>query len=366
LATYFVTGCAGFIGWRVTEFLLADGHTVVGVDNLNDAYDVRLKHWRLDQIKGRPNFTFRHLDICNREVLRGLFDQQSEIRNPKFDAVINLAARAGVRQSVENPWVYYETNVTGTLNLLELCREFGVRKFVLASTSSLYGAKNTQPFREDANTDGPLSPYAASKKAAEALCYTYHYLYGMDVVVLRYFTVYGPAGRPDMSLFRFVQWISEGRPVIVYGDGQQARDFTYVDDIARGTIAAVHYLQTADDRRTTAGTTTDRRQPTAVIRGIGDQRSVVGGPVFEIINLGSDRPVVLMDAIRLVEELVGKKANIEYRPRHPADVLATWADIGKAERLLGWRPETRFREGIVRLVVWYLESRGWAREIATR
>jgi UDP-glucuronate 4-epimerase len=365
LATYLVTGCAGFIGWKVTEFLLAEGHTVVGVDNLNDAYDVRLKHWRLDQIKEHPNFTFHHLDICNREALRELFNPQSAIRNPKFDAVINLAARAGVRQSLENPWVYFETNVTGTLNLLELCREFGVKKFVLATTSSLYGANNPRPFREDANTDGPLSPYAASKKAAEALCYTYHYLYGMGVVVLRYFTVYGPAGRPDMSLFRFVQWISDGRPVIVYGDGQQSRDFTYVDDNARGTIAAVHYPQTADDRRTTAGTTTDRRQPTAVIRGIGSQRSVVGGPVFEIINLGSDRPVVLMDAMRLVEELVGKRAHIEYRPRHPADVLATWADIGKAERLLGWRPQVPFEEGIRKLTGWYTENREWAKRIAT-
>jgi nucleoside-diphosphate-sugar epimerase len=353
---------------------------VVGVDNLNDAYDVRLKHWRLAQLEGKPGFTFHRLDITDREALRSLFQATTDGRpqtaettavSGPWSAVINLAARAGVRQSVENPWVYYETNVTGTLNLLELCREFGVKKFVLASTSSLYGnvqrsnVQTLQPFREDMNTDGPLSPYAASKKAAEALCYTYHYLYDIDVTVLRYFTVYGPAGRPDMSLFRFVQWISEGRPVIVYGDGQQSRDFTYVDDIARGTIAAVHYLQTADDRRTTAGTTTDRRQPTALIRGIGGQRSVVGGPVFEIINLGSDRPVVLMDAIRLVEELVGKKAHIEYRPRHPADMLATWADISKAERLLRWRPHMAFETGVSRLVDWYRQNCAWAGEIVT-
>jgi len=332
-----VTGCAGFIGWKVCEFLLADGHTVVGVDNLNDAYDVRLKQWRLAQIEGQPGFEFHRLDICDRPAIADVFSLQFAIRHSQFDAVINLAARAGVRQSVENPWVYFETNVTGTLNLLELCKEYEVKKFILASTSSLYGANNRRPFREDANTDGPLSPYAASKKAAEALCYTYHYLYGLDVTVLRYFTVYGPAGRPDMSLFRFVQWISEGRPVIVYGDGQQSRDFTYVDDIARGTIAALFNPQ-----------------------------SEIRNPKYEIINLGSDRPVVLMEAIRLVEELVGKKAHIEHNPRHPADVLATWADIGKAERLLGWKPQTRFESGVSRLVDWYRKNRVWASEIVTQ
>ena len=333
MATYLVTGCAGFIGWKVCEFLLADSHTIVGLDNLNDAYDPRLKHWRLAQLQGKPGFTFHQLDITNWQHLGELWRIQGNSGETggtqPFDAVVNLAARAGVRQSVENPWVYFETNVTGTLNLLELCREFGVRKFVLASTSSLYGADNPRPFREDANTDGPLSPYAASKKAAEALCYTYHYLYGIDVTVLRYFTVYGPAGRPDMSLFRFVQWMSEGRPVIVYGDGQQSRDFTYVDDIAQGTVAA--------------------------LRPLG----------YEVINLGSDEPIVLMEAIQLVEELVGKKASIEYKPRHPADVLATWANVNKAERLLDWRPQTQFRAGVARLVAWYQENREWAREIKT-
>lgn len=321
MANYLVTGAAGFIASKVCELLLADGHVVTGVDNMNDAYDVRLKHWRLEQLRGRGDFNFQTLDITARESLRPLFKSGS------FDAVINLAARAGVRASVENPWIYVDTNMTGSLNLLELCRQHGVKKFVLASTSSLYGEANPRPFREDADTDRPLSPYAASKKGAEALCYTYHHLYGLDVTVLRYFTVYGPAGRPDMSLFRFVQWISEGRPVLVYGDGRQERDFTYVEDIARGTIAA--------------------------LRPLG----------YEIINLGSDAPIVLLDAIHWIEELVGKPAQFRYAPRHAADVLATWADISKAERLLGWKPQCDFRTGVQNLVTWYQVNRTWAKDV---
>ncbi len=324
-----LTGCAGFIGYKVAECLLAAGHTVVGLDDLNDAYDIRLKSWRLQQIIPHPKFQFHKLDITDRAALRALFESGlgPDLQRPA--AVINLAARAGVRQSVENPWVYFETNVTGTLNLLELCRALEVRKVVLASTSSVYGQRNPLPYGEDADTDGPLSPYAASKKSAEAVCYAYHYLYGIDTTILRYFTVYGPAGRPDMSLFRFVQWISEGRPVTVYGDGQQSRDFTFVDDIAQGTVAALAPLG------------------------------------YEIINLGSDSPIILMTAVRLVEELVGKKAEIVYTSRHPADVTATWADISKAGRLLGWRPQSTFRDGVAEMVRWYRANRAWAMDVPT-
>ena len=324
-----VTGCAGFIGSKVCELLLADSHAVVGVDNLNDAYDVRLKKWRLDQFKYVPKFSLFERDICDRTGLRETFEQTAKIDKSNFDAVINLAARAGVRQSVKSPWVYVDTNITGTLNLLDLCREFGVKKFVLASTSSLYGANSSQPFHEDVNTDGPLSPYAASKKGAEALCYSYHYLYGLDVTVPRYFTVYGPAGRPDMSLFRFVQWISEGRTVTVYGNGQQSRDFTYIDDIARGTVAA--------------------------LRPVG----------YEVVNLGSDKPVILNDAIQLVERLVDRKAEIHQEPPQQADVMATWADISKAKSLLGWQPQTSFETGVENLVHWYRENREWASKVVT-
>src|SRR5262249_45186422 len=271
-----VTGCAGFIAARVTELLLAGGHTVVGLDNLNGAYGVRLKRWRLAQLAGRLGFAFWQLDIADRPALRALFVPRADRGQVPFDAVIHLAARAGVRQSVENPHVYFETNVTGTLNVLELCREFGVKKFVLASSSSLYGTAERRPFREDANTDGPLSPYAASKKAAEVLAYTYHYLHDVDVTTLRYFTAYGPAMRPDMSLFRFVQRISEGQPIAIFGDGSQERDFTYVDDLARGTVAGLTPLGHA------------------------------------VVNLGADKPVVLLDVVRLIEALAGKKACLEF------------------------------------------------------
>ena len=329
MARYLVTGAAGFIAARVCEFLLDEGHAVVGADEMNDAYDVRLKHYRLARLKDRPGFVFHQLDVTRLELLRALFKENAGDGAPPFDAVLNLAARAGVRQSIENPWAYFETNVTGALNLLELCRDFGVTKFVLASTSSAYGAEAPAPFREDAPSDRPLSPYAASKKAAEALCHTYHHLAGIDVSVLRYFTVYGPAGRPDMSLFRFTQWICEGKPVIVYGDGTQSRDFTYVDDIARGTIAAIKPIS------------------------------------YEIINLGSDEPVALNDAIARIEVLTEKKARIRHEERNPADVDATWANIEKAERLLGWRPRVRLAEGLAHLVEWYAANREWAKDIRT-
>lgn len=321
LAKYLLTGCAGFIASRVAEMLLDAGHTVVGVDNLNDAYDPRLKRWRLDRLCARAErFRFHLLEITDSDALERLFAAESSA-GASLGAVINLAARAGVRPSVENPWIYYETNVVGTLNLLEMCRRWGVKKFVLASTSSLYGACNPVPYREDADTNRPLSPYAASKKAAEALAYTYHHLYGLDVSIPRYFTVYGPAGRPDMSVFRFVRRIAEGEPIVVFGDGSQQRDFTYVDDIARGTIAA--------------------------LRPLG----------YEVINLGGDRPVRLLEVIEQISRLVGRSARIEYRPAHPADVPATWADIAQARHLLSWSPEVPIEEGLRRSVDWYHENR---------
>ena len=324
MSVYLVTGAAGFIGSKVAELLLSDEHEVLGIDNMNHAYDVRLKKWRLERLLQNKSFRFYEIDIADKKKIEDFFKE-----NNKIDAIINLAARAGVRQSVENPWVYFDTNVTGTLNLLEMCRNYGIKKFILASSSSVYGNSSSMPYKEDTPTDEPLSPYASSKKSAETLCYTYHYLYNIDITVFRYFTVYGPAGRPDMSLFRFVQWIMEERPIVVFGDGKQSRDFTYIDDIARGTVLG--------------------------LKSSG----------YKIINLGSDKPVVLMDAIQLIEKFTGKKAEIRYLPRHPADVPATWADISRASELLGWKPETRFEDGVKKLVDWYKENRGWAKDIET-
>ena len=324
-----VTGCAGFIGSKVTEALLKDGHTVLGIDNLNTAYDPRLKKWRLDQIKDHKDFEFHKIDITDHSALSQLFIERSGNFNRygSIDAVMNLAARAGVRQSVENPWVYFETNVTGTLNLLELCREHGIKKFVLASTSSLYGEHNPRPFQEDADTSRPLSPYAASKKAAETLCYTHHYLHGLDATILRFFTVYGPAGRPDMSIFRFIRWIAEGEPLMLYGDGSQERDFTYVEDIAKGVVASLGRLG------------------------------------FEIINLGSDNPNSLLEVIQEIQILVGKDAIIEYLPYQPTDVSATWADVAKASRLLLWKPSTSISVGLRQTVEWYEKNRSLANKL---
>ncbi len=321
MSTYLVTGTSGFIAGRTASLLLEDGHTVVGVDNMNDYYDIRLKQHRLERLQEHSGFAFREADIEDMQTLDPLFSDYT------FDAVVNLAARAGVRYSMENPHVYMSTNAIGTLNLLELMRRHGVEKFVLASTSSLY-AGHDMPFLETLPVNTPLSPYAASKKAAEAMAYSYHHLYGTDVSVLRYFTVFGPAGRPDMSVFRFTKWIDEGVPIELFGDGSQSRDFTYVDDIARGTIKA--------------------------LRPLG----------YEIINLGGGRnPVSINTLISMIEENLGKQASINQKPFHKADMLETWADISKADALLEWRPEVSLADGIAETIAWYQNNHEWLRDV---
>jgi len=322
-----VTGCAGFIGWKVSEQLLDEGMNAVGIDNLNDYYDPRLKEWRLAQLKAkgaggrsRAEFNFNQCDISDFDSVKAVFT------NHKIDAVINLAARAGVRASLEDPWVYLDTNTKGTLNLLECCKEYSVHKFILASTSSLYGL-NGMPFREADKTDTPLAPYSATKKGAEVLCYSYHYLYGLDISIPRYFTVYGPAGRPDMSIFIFIKNIDNGIPITVFGDGKQQRDFSYIDDIAHGTLKCL--------------------QPFG----------------YEIFNLGNDNPVELMYVINLIEDILGKRAVMKFSPRHPADVFATWADIEKSRNKLNWYPKTTIEEGIKKTVQWYNENRAFVNSL---
>ncbi len=319
--TYLVTGVAGFIASQVARMLVEQGHRVVGLDNLNDYYDVSLKQHRIDRLANLDGFQFVKLDIEDVAGLGQLFGAH------RFDAVLNLAARAGVRYSMINPHVYMTTNAMGSLNLLEEMRRRGIRKYVLASTSSLYAGQE-MPFDESLAVNTPISSYAASKKAAELMAYSHHYLYEMDISICRYFTVYGPAGRPDMCIFRFIKWIDQGQPLILFGDGSQSRDFTYVDDIARGTIAA--------------------------LKPVG----------YEIFNLGGGKqPITLNLVIGKLEQLLGKKARIEYRDFHRADIVSTYANIEKADRMLDWRPETSLDAGLERCVQWYVQNKPWSESV---
>ncbi len=325
MSHYLVTGAAGFIGARTSTILIEQGHTVVGVDNMNDAYDPRMKEYRLKKLQALRGFEFVRADISDKEILK----RKSAVTDRPFDGVINLAARAGVRFSVENPWAFLESNTIGTLNMLEVCRQFGCKKFILASTSSIYGENPIYPTPETASSSEPMQPYAASKKGAEVLAHSYHHLYDIDVTVVRYFTVYGPAGRPDLAIFRFVQWINEGQPIRINGDGNQSRGFTYVDDIARGTIAALKPLG------------------------------------YEVINLGGHEVISINGLVELIEELTGKKANVQYGPPNLADMFMNQADVTKAREMLGWNPQVNLKEGIKNLIDWYMAERSWAKEVLT-
>jgi len=324
MSNYIVTGAAGFIGSRVSQLLIAEGHQVIGVDNMNDAYDVRIKEFRLKSLLKIDSFIFHKKDISKWEEVKAIAES-----SPQIDGVINLAARAGVRASTEAPFKVLSSNTTGALSMLELCRHYDVPKIIQASTSSIYGANCPYPTPETANSDFPLQAYAASKKGAEVLCHSYHHLFGVDVSILRFFTVYGPAGRPDLAMFRFIQWITEGCTLHLNGDGEQSRGFTYIDDIARGIILALKPLG------------------------------------YEIINLGGHEVITISKLITLTEELVGKKATIETHLAHPADMRQNWADISKAREMLGWEPRVGLREGMQNLVDWYNTERNWARDIDT-
>lgn len=328
MANYIVTGAAGFIGSRVTEMLLNAGHGVIGWDNLNDAYDVRVKRWRLNRLTGRPGFTFQALDIGEWAGVEAAA-LQIDGRPVAIDGVINMAARAGVRAAVSDPWVYVQSNMVGTLNMMELCRRQGIGKFILASTSSIYGADPEFPTPETASSDYPLQPYAASKKGAEALAHSYHFLHNLDVTIFRFFTVYGPAGRPDMSMFRFCQWIAEGRALRLNGDGEQTRGFTYIDDIARGVIQGLKPLG------------------------------------YEVINLGGHEVISMNGLISILEGMIGRKAQVVHQLPDPADALANCANVEKAGRMLGWEPQVTLQEGVQRMVDWYMAERSWLADVET-
>jgi UDP-glucuronate 4-epimerase len=310
-----VTGGAGFIGSHLVERLLAEGHRVVCLDNFDDFYDPTLKRRNLAQAMKQPGFRLVEGDLRDEGGLKKIFAGE------KFELVAHLAAKAGVRPSVENPALYVDVNLRGTVCLLEACKSHAVRRFIFASSSSVYGNSSRVPFAEEDPVNTPISPYAATKKAGELLCHAHHHLYGMDIACLRYFTVYGPRQRPEMAIHNFTRSILEGKKIFLFGDGSSRRDYTYIDDAVGGTLGAL------------------RRE-----HG------------FEVYNIGESQTITLAELIRAIEEQVGKKAIIEHLPEQPGDVKLTYAEIGKAGERLGYNPQTKIREGLGRFVRWYLDE----------
>ncbi|MCX7394456.1 MAG: NAD-dependent epimerase [Planctomycetales bacterium] len=327
---YLVTGAAGFIGMHVSAALLDRGDDVVGLDNLNSYYTVQLKRDRLTQLRQKARFTFQELDLADRERLPQLFTSE------KFDVVINLAAQAGVRYSLTNPHVYVDSNIVGYVNVLEACRHSGVKHLVYASSSSVYGANATMPFSIHHNVDHPLSLYAATKKANELMAHTYSHLYSLPTTGLRFFTVYGPWGRPDMALWLFTRAILNGEPIDVFNNGQMRRDFTYIDDIVQGVIRIADQIPTGDP----AWSGTDPDPATS------------RGP-YRIYNIGNNQPIELLHLIETLERAIGKNAVKNFLPLQPGDVLATYADVDDLIRDVGFRPTTAIEQGVQRFVEWY-------------
>ena len=313
-----LTGGAGFIGSHVAEALLRQGAELTIVDDLDDFYSPNWKRANLEEIRRAGDFQFLQADICDPVLLRKLFTEM------RFDALVHLAARAGVRPSLEQPRLYERVNVAGTLNLLDLCREFGVSKVLFGSSSSVYGVSSHIPFSEGQTDLRPISPYAATKIAGELLCCTYAHLYRLSIVCLRFFTVYGPRQRPDLAIHKFTSQIESGKPIRLYGDGNSGRDYTYVDDIVAGVLGALEYLSRDN-----------------------------GTALFEVFNLGNSHPVKLAEMVAALERATGRTAKYSHEPDQPGDVPLTWADISKASRLLGYKPITSFDEGLQRFVSWY-------------
>jgi UDP-glucuronate 4-epimerase len=325
-----VTGAAGFIGFTTARRLLERGDEVVGLDNLNEYYDVRLKLARLEILKEMPGFRFVKLDLADRPGMTALFERE------RFGRVIHLAAQAGVRYSIENPLAYVDSNVVGFANVLEGCRHHGVEHLVYASTSSVYGANTKMPFSVHQNVDHPLSFYAATKKANELMAHTYAHLYSLPVTGLRFFTVYGPWGRPDMALFLFTRSILAGEPINVFNYGHHRRDFTYIDDIAEGVVRCCDRIATANH-----GWDSDAPDP-------GTSRAP-----YRLYNIGNNQPVELMHYIHVLEECLGRKAELNLLPLQQGDVPDTWADIDDLQRDAGYRPATPVETGVRRFVDWY-------------
>jgi len=310
-----VTGAAGFIGSHVCEALVKEEKQVIGIDNFNDYYDSKTKEKNIEAIKGSKNFALYREDIKNIDSLKKIF------KNNKTEKIIHLAARVGVRPSISVPDIYIKDNIQGTLNMLELAKENGIRTFVFGSSSSVYGGNKKIPFSENDDANNQISPYGFTKRSCELLCNTYYNLYGMNIACLRFFTVYGPRGRPDMAIYKFAKMMNEGKEIEVYGDGTSKRDYTYVSDIVKGILMALEKN-----------------------RG------------FEIINMGNNNPVILKDVISLIENNLGKKAKIKMAEMRQGDMQVTYANISKAKKLLGWSPEVKFNEGIKKFAEWFKNS----------
>ena len=325
-----VTGAAGFIGFHVSQRLLARGDTVVGIDNLNAYYDVRLKHDRLARLQEHPSFQFRQLDLADQAGMTDLFSGQCPER------VVHLAAQAGVRYSLTNPRAYVESNLVGFMNILEGCRQNRVQHLVYASSSSVYGANTKMPFSVHDNVDHPVSLYAASKKANELMAHTYSHLYQLPTTGLRFFTVYGPWGRPDMALFLFTKAILSGQPIEVFNEGKMRRDFTYIDDIVEGVVRVTDTIA----------------QPNAAWSGMKPDPGTSQAP-YRLYNIGNNQPVELLDFIAALENSIGKKADKRLLPMQPGDVPETYADVDDLMRDVGFRPATPIGVGIARFVEWY-------------
>lgn len=327
-----VTGAAGFIGYHLIQQLLSRGHTITGIDNLNDYYSVQLKRDRLQQIEQDPNFSFEHIDLADKDGIAQLFQSN------QFDRVIHLGAQAGVRYSIENPHAYIDANIYGFLNILEGCRHQKTAHLVYASSSSVYGANTKQPFSEKDSVDHPVSLYAASKKSNELMAHTYSHLFGIPTTGLRFFTVYGPWGRPDMAYFKFTQAICEGAPIDVYNNGDMYRDFTYIDDIVEGIIRVADKIPSSD-----LEWSSEAPNP-----------STSYAP-FQLFNIGNNTPVKLMDFIATLETCLNKKATLNMLPMQPGDVPATYADIDALQSLTDFSPSTQLKEGLSAFVRWYKE-----------